>query len=550
MKRKEEIYPDEIFLDSANPSGLDMERLEGRLDKSISKRSILGAGALFVIVALIFLSKLWVIQIVEGSNYKELSEDNRFQYTPVLAERGFIYSRDGSELVWNEANEEKKLERVYTDIKGMAHIVGYSKPPMKDSSGEYYRDHYTGITGIEKYLDETLNGENGLKLMEHDVQGNIYSENFFRRPQAGENVKISIDLELQETFYSFLKEVADESEFRGGTGLIMDVETGELVSAVSFPEYDPSLLASGSSSDAIEELVADERSPFLNRFAGGLFSPGSVIKPFVAVAALEEELLSPEKRLESPATLVVPNPYDPSRFTVFRDWRTHGEVDMYEAIAHSSNIYFYKIGGGYEEQEGLGIPKIDEYVRKFGFGEETGSIFSERAGVIPNPEWKQRNFEDGLWRIGDTYNTSIGQFGFQVTPLQLLRATASLANGGYLLEPKVVLDKEEANREEVGVSEDNIDVVKEGMRKAVTEGTAGGLNLPFVEVAAKTGTAQSGSENQYMNSWITGFFPYEEPKYAFVVVMDKGPSGTLRGSVLVMNDLFHWMNEHRPEYLE
>ncbi len=535
-------------MDSVNPSNLNMSQLEGRMEHPISSRAFYGLSVFFLLVALVFLSKMWILQVVDGSQYGILSENNRFQYIPILAERGFIYSRDGKELAWNEINEEKGLHRVYAEMKGTAHVVGYSKPPMKDSSGIYYREDHEGIDGAEKQFNDILNGKNGLKFVERDAQGRIYSENLIQAPKFGENVKLTIDSDLQGALYLFMEETAEASGFKGGAGLIMDVETGELLAAVSFPEFDSSVLSAGDDADAIREFVNDEGRPFLNRFATGVFSPGSVVKPFMAAAALEEKLINPSDRLDSPAMISIPNPYNPTRPTIFRDWQTHGSVNLHEAIAVSSNIYFYKIGGGYRDLEGLGIARIEKYMELFGFGASTGSGFPESEGNIPTPLWKQGAFEDGIWRVGDTYHTSIGQFGFQTTPLQMVRATASLVNGGFLLRPKVLMD-EQIQKEKIDIDEESLTEIQKGMRLAVTGGTAAGLSTPSVNVAAKTGTAQTGVDNKSMNSWIIGFFPYEEPRYAFTIVMDEGPSGTLRGGVYVMRQVLDWMAKNTPQYL-
>ncbi len=547
-RRFREIDPDEVFMDSVNLSGLDVNQMEGRMEKPISSKAFLGLGIFFLLVTLVFLSKMWSLQIVDGSQYRAFSENNRFQYVPIPAERGFIYSSDGKELAWNEIGEDKTLQRVYTEVKGSAHVVGYSKPPMKDSSGIYYRDSHEGVDGAEKYFNEILKGTNGLNFIERDAQGNIRSKNFIQGPIFGSNIELTINAEIQEALYNFIEETAEASGFRGGAGLLMDIETGELLSAVSFPEFDPTVLSSGGDGQAIQTFIEDERKPFLNRFAGGVFSPGSVVKPFVAVAALEEGLIRPSDRLESPAFISIPNPYDPARPSIFRDWRVHGSVDLHEAIAVSSNVYFYKVGGGYRDLEGLGITRIERYMRMFGFGSTTGGVFDEKTGNIPNPFWKQDNFSDGIWRVGDTYNTAIGQFGFQTTPIQLVRAVASLANGGYLVQPRII-SGDPSIREKIEVQDENLSEVRDGMRLAVTNGTAAGLNMSTLSVAAKTGTAQTGVNNESMNSWITGFFPYEEPRYAFVVVMDGAPSGTLRGGVYVMRQLLDWMVANTPWYL-
>ena len=225
-------------------------------------------------------------------------------------------------------------------------------------------------------------------------------------------------------------------------------------------------------------------------------------------------------------------------------------MTMREAIAFSSNVYFYTIGGGYGDQKGLGITKMAEYYRKFGLGSLTGiNIAQEQAGVVPDPAWKKEVFDDD-WRLGDTYFTSIGQFGFLTTPIQMLRAYSALANGGYLIDPHVIKDKK-GNSVDLHLNAEYLKIVHEGMRMTVTlnGGTARSLERKDVAVAAKSGTAEVGSGNAYVNSWAAGFFPYEDPKYAFILMMDKAPRSNALGATRIMGDVVEWMSKKRPEYL-
>ena len=228
-------------------------------------------------------------------------------------------------------------------------------------------------------------------------------------------------------------------------------------------------------------------------------------------------------------------------------------MKLRDAIAVSSNVYFYEIGGGFGDQEGLGIKNIEKYMRMFGFGEKTDvypdEILEEKSGVIPNQEWKEENFDGEQWRIGDTYHTAIGQYGFQVTALQLARAVGAIANGGRLYKPTLLLG-EGGQSDRASVRKKYYPVVREGMRQAVTDGTAKGLYIPQVKVAAKTGTAQLGTTKTYVNSLVVGFFPYDNPKYAFAVIMEKGKQSNTIGALYIMRQLLEWMAENTPEYLE
>ena len=226
---------------------------------------------------------------------------------------------------------------------------------------------------------------------------------------------------------------------------------------------------------------------------------------------------------------------------------------MVQAIAVSCDVYFYEIGGGYQGQKGLGIANLEKYAGLFGIGEKTGvDLPNEKGGVIPSPEWKAKNFKKDPWRIGDTYHTAIGQYGFQVTPLEMTRAVGAIANDGTLVSPHYILGDtiKENQKVNLNINRNYFEIVKSGMRQAVTSGTAVALNVPYVSVAAKTGTAQLGVAKNKVNSWVMGFFPYENPRYAFVVMMEAGPSTNSIGASSIMRQLLDWMSVNTPEYFK
>jgi penicillin-binding protein 2 len=312
----------------------------------------------------------------------------------------------------------------------------------------------------------------------------------------------------------------------------MDVKTGEVLAMVSYPE------------------VEQSGKPSINKVTNGLYVPGSVIKPFVAIGALSEEIISPEEEILSTGSIELPNPYRGGDFLVFNDWKAHGNVDMRKAIGVSSNVYFYAVGGGYENQRGLGIEKIEEYLRLFGLGSVTGiDLLSESEGLIPNPAWKEKEFNGDAWRLGDTYLASIGQHGYEVTPLQMVRAVAAIANNGQLITPSV-LYKDTFDQESITlpIKANDLKVVKEGMEYAVINGTASGLYMDGLSIAAKTGTAEVDTEKEYIHSWISGYYPHDKPRYAFAFFLEKGPWGEEVGAVAVASDVLTWIRDNRPEY--
>lgn len=552
--KKQEIALDEIFLDSSNLPDFDTDQFEGHLEKPISRYSILAIASAFFLVFVMILVRSWILQMREGEAYAILSERNRLRHYPVFAERGVVYDRKEVELGWNIVHDKEDFfSRKYSDKEGLSHLVGYVNYPKRDSSGVYYQTEIIGKSGVEKVYNTELAGQSGTQIIETDALQNIQSASVMRRPVAGTNMRLSVDAEVQKKMYSAIRDLASRVGFDAGAGVIMDVRTGELLALTSYPEFSSNILATATDTAAIAAYQIADHKPFLNRVVSGLYTPGSIMKPFFALAALNEGIISPTKQILSTGSISIPNPYNPEKPTVFLDWKAHGYVDMRRALALSSNVYFYEIGGGYKDQKGLGIAKIEEYSRLFGFGKEVGiNLAPELPGVIPNPVWKEENFEDGTWRLGDTYHTAIGQYGFQVTPLQVVRAFAAIANDGKIVQPSLLKrpDGWRAEGVQLAISPEHFKVVKEGMRAVVTEGTGQGLSFPDIHVAGKTGTAQVGISKKYVNSWAVGFFPYEDPHYAFAVVMEHGPVENLTGSVFVMNQLLAWMQIYTPEYLK
>ncbi|MDP1625115.1 MAG: penicillin-binding transpeptidase domain-containing protein [bacterium] len=551
------IDPDEIFIDSQNLPDFDTFQFEGRMEKPIPVATMIVLASVFGVLMIVLAGKAWALQIKDGEQYAKMSESNMARQTIVFAERGAIYDRNGLRLAWNAVNEEEPdfASRRYIDQEGFAHVLGYLKYPAKDRQGYYYRTSYEGMAGIEQQFNSELQGTHGLKILGVDALGRVDAESTIRPAKDGANLTLSIDAVVEAQLYKSIEALAGKVGFTGGAGAIMDVHTGEVIAITSYPEYKSSVMTEGDDSREISRYLSDSTKPFLNRFLSGLYTPGSIVKPFVALAALEEDVIDPNKVIVSTGSISIPHPYDYTRKTLFMDWKAHGPVTMRDAIAVSSNVYFYVIGGGFEGQKGLGIDRLNQYFSLFGIGQknvETG-FFKGPNGVVPSPSWKERVFPGDPWRIGDTYFTSIGQYGFQVTPLQMLKAVASIANDGLMIEPTILKTSTTSApvvTTTVPVDQNNLQIIREGMRKTAISGTASGLNLPYVKAAAKTGTAELGVTKAFVNSWVTGFFPYENPKYAFVVIMERGPRANIYGSTLVMRELFEWMHKTDSPYLK
>jgi penicillin-binding protein 2 len=562
-RRVHEINPDEIFLDASNLPEYDAGHFEGRVEKPVGFRAIFTVGVVFVLVATGFGYRAFSLQVTEGSTYRTISEENTLDHSLIFATRGLIYDRNHTELAWNEAQIATSTEnaliaesyalRKYSLKPGLSHIVGFLQYPKADAKGAWWRSEYTGVSGVEKSFDEVLRGTNGSTMIETDARGRVQRENIVLPPQNGEDLVLALDEDVQSELYSILSAHAKKMGFQGGAAVIMDVHTGELLALTSFPEFDNQAFTDGIG-PIVRAQSTSSNAPLLNRAIAGVYAPGSIVKPIFAAAALEEGIIHPDKQIESKGAISLPNIYDPSRPSIFRDWAVHGWVDMRTALAVSSDEYFYTIGGGYGNQAGLGIVKLDEYARDFGLASLTGiGLLGEKTGVIPTPEWKAENFDGDAWRIGDTYNTSIGQYGFQLTPIQAVRFTAAIANGGLLLTPQL-LASSTPEAVSAHVSDANLQIVREGMRLAVTstrtDATVKALNIGGIQISAKTGTAQLGYHNESMNSWSVGFWPSENPKYAYAVVLEKAPAGTASGAAPALAPFFRWLIENKPQYIK
>lgn len=549
------VEPDEIFIDSKNIPQFETERLEGRLEKKIQTQSLALVGGGFLCVLIVFVFRLGVLQIAQGELYAKRADANRLKVEPLFADRGIISDRTGKALAWNTENRDGEpfSLRTYATLPGLSHVVGYVSYPKKDKDGFYWRAEFTGKDGIEKSYDQVLRGKNGGRLVEQDVMGKLISRSTINPPVHGQNITLSIDAELQSALFTQIATVLSETGFRGGGGAVMDIHTGEILALTNAPEYNQTILSTGSDAAVIKEYFSSNRTPLLNRMVAGTYSPGSIMKPYVGIGALTEGAISPNKQIESRGSITIPNPYNPELPSVFRDYDPdNGWVDLRHALAVSSNIYFFNVGGGYRGQKGIGIENIGKYWRLFGFGSKTGiDLSGEKEGTIPSPSWKQQKFPDNpVWRVGDTYNTAIGQYGVQIAPLQALRAVAAIANKGTLVTPHLTLGEEARETVKIDIPAEHWKVIQEGMRLVVTEGTVKNISHLPIAVAAKSGTAQVGSRNQFVNSWVTGFWPYENPKYAFTIFFENGDKNATTVAQRALRLFLEWMIIHKPEYMQ
>jgi penicillin-binding protein 2 len=444
-----------------------------------------------------------------------------------------------------------------------SHLLGYTGPIPAEQFSQYKAQGYdltdiVGLAGLETEYESWLRGIKGQESIEVDAFGKkrrTVSQDIQVRP--GHNLRLTIDIGLQEAVTEALQEQMDEVGSKQGVVIVMNPQTGEILALVSLPTFDNNLFARGITPRELSLLSEDTWNPLVNHAIAGLYPPGSTFKIIPAAGALQERTVFPDTTFYDEGVLYLPNKFEPDNPDLaqpFYCWlRTgHGEVEMLSALAYSCDVYFYQIGGGYEpaEYEGLGLARMVKYAEMFGLGQPTGiDLPGELSGLVPNEKWKRLNYAE-KWLTGDTYNMSIGQGFVLVTPLQLLNATAAIANGGTLYRPHLVKEILDADGNVVEVNEPEvihrlevepqfIQLIQAGLRAAVEwdQGTAHeDFDVPGVMVSGKTGTAEFCDEYpqcldregrvKTSHAWFTAYAPSYNPEIATVVFVYGGGEGS------------------------
>ena len=546
--------------------------------------------------------RLWDLQVVSGSHYRDLAEQNRVLRLPVEAERGMIVDRNGKVLARNlpgfavtvipvdvprakqedlsrrlgalvaraPADVSKAIDiqrarnpyepvkislkpvardvalllsergemfpgvrveaesiRSYNDAVLYSPLLGYIGPVTEEEFDAlrekgYLQTDLIGRTGLELVYEEYLRGGYGWREIERDAAQREIKQLAYSPPTTGNNVVLTIDDRLQKLIEAELKKGVDEDKFTQAVGIAMNPQNGEILAMYSNPGYDNNWFINGITPDQMAQLNGDDRRPLVNKAIGDIYPPGSTFKMVTGLSALNEGVANRNTTVNVNSTVLNVGGF------LFYDWTAHGRVDFVNGFAHSSDIYFYTLGGGNPNtgQAGVGPEAIYKYGRDLGFGAPTGiDLPGEASGIMPSPEWKQRTFDEA-WTIGNTYHESIGQGFVAVTPLQLLNAYAIVANGGTFYQPhllKQVVDQ--SGRpvftqpakvvREVGITKDNLTLLRESARRVVTIGHAYMPNAKL-PIAGKTGTAEFGSSagkdsagrNKLgFHNWFVSFLP-------------------------------------------
>jgi len=481
---------------------------------------------------------------------KLLKENANFSIPIIVKEN---ISRETALILESKFSENPALSieiasrRNYIDSPYFSHVLGYLgriSPEELQEHKNYLRDDWLGKTGLEYYYEDLLRGSYGERLIEVDSQGEI--KNIFgqKESRVGKNIFLSIDEGLQKKLYDEIRQMLRRLKTNRAAGIALNPNTGEILALVSFPNIDNNKFIQGFTKEELEKNIQDPTKPFLNRVISGVYPPGSTIKPLIAAAVLKEGVVTPNQAINCIGSIIVYNKYYPNIFRVYHDWKAHGTTNIIKAIAESCNVYFYTVGGGYGEIEGLGIEKISYYLKKFGLGKMLGiDLPGEIRGLIPDKNWKEKTKNED-WYIGDTYNVSIGQGDMMVTPLQVALATAAIANNGTLFKPQIVskigdkLISSQVLEENITNDEEIFKIVKKGMREAVISGSAKYLyDLP-IKVAGKTGTAEA-SGNKNPHGWFTCFAPYEKPKIVLTILIENGGEGS-SVAVPIAKEVLKW----------
>ncbi|MFM8333455.1 MAG: penicillin-binding protein 2 [Candidatus Methylumidiphilus sp.] len=590
---------------------LDFNEKDRFYENRVFLNRIVASVLLIVLATMGLVARLTYLQVVGHTHYATLARDNRVKISPLPPTRGMIYDRNGEVLannfptyilevlpeqvpdleatlaelqkLLNISDEEiqrfNALRRRHKGFEGIplrlqlseeeialfsvrmphfpgveihsrmlrtypygeltAHVVGYvgriSEAELQRLNPSVYSGTYhIGKSGIEKAYEDILHGKAGYEEMETNVQGRSISVIGQTEPTPGHDLHLSLDIKLQKTAMDALGNY---------TGAVVAIEpsTGQVLAVASKPSFDPNPFVQGISRAQFDDLQNAPAKPLYNRVLRGIYPPGSTVKPFMALAGLEYGVVTAGKRVFCPGFYRLANSDHK-----YRDWRHagHGAVDLRLAITQSCDVYFYDLAFR------LGIDRMNDYMRQFGFGEKTGvDLDGEKAGIYPSTEWKSRTRKQ-LWFAGESLIAGIGQGYVQVTPIQLARAVAVLANKGKMVEPRVVANMKAPDAEnpfppqergDVRIPPANWRAVVDAMidvvhsQRGTAKGIAPGLSY---QIAGKTGTAQVFTVRQDQNyksmrvkaalkdhAWFIAFAPADNPRIAVVVIAENGGHG-------------------------
>lgn len=475
---------------------------------------------------------------------------------------------------------ESDFLRSYPNGPTFSSVIGYTgRVTQNDLQNDpsLKNQDIVGKTGIEEYYDNALRGTAGVNVTYTNAQGGMLGEKQQSTPQIGKPLTLTIDGGLQTYFYNRMQTGLASLGRTVGLGIAMDPTTGQILGLVNLPGFDNNAFSQPAENSAeITNLLTSPDKPLFNRAINGFYNPGSTIKPLDAVAALTEGVINSTRDIYSPGYVLVPDPYNSSTPTKYLDWQNQGTVNLASALAQSSDVYFYIVGGGSPAVTspllnnpldygitGLGPARLDEWWQKFGLGKPTGiDMPDEAAGFLPTPVWWQQK-TGRPWLLGDTYNVSIGQGSLLLTPIQLIDYISAIANGGTVWRPFLNESSTPSVNENLTSLLPEIQQVQVGMRAGVAtpRGTAYTMHdLPFAS-CAKTGSAQI-ENNTEENALFVGYAPCDAqtgslittggssssstnaPPIAILILIENSKQGSLN-AVPIAKDVLNWYYENR-----
>ena len=403
-----------------------------------------------------------------------------------------------------------------------------------DGVADYSLNDTVGRGGVEQAFESYLRGSSGVRTVERNASGKIVSETWLEEPEPGDNVVLTLDINLQayveNTLATAIPQIDVEEAVGGGACVILDVDTSEVLACASYPTFDPAKYNSN-----FNEYASDPLEPLFNRALQGTFAPGSTFKMVTAIAGLEEGIITPTTEIKDEGIYKYYSSPQPKCWIYNTNGGNHGSINVSEAIEVSCNYFFYEVG------RLLGIDTLVDYATRFGLGQKTGLELAERQGVMASPEYTESM--GGTWYEGSVLSVAIGQESSQFTPIQLANYIAALVNGGsrnatHLLKEvkssdfsQVLYTKEPELLSTIEIQDENLEAVKAGMLALTTQGSVSRhfTDLPF-QVGAKTGSAQVDGQVE-ANAVFVCFAPYDDPEVAMALVVQRGGSGSELGAM-------------------
>lgn len=478
------------------------------------------------------------------------------KYFPLVVAENLTYEQAiGLKIKMKDFNGWK-LEvdpvRHYFFDGAMSHVLGYTSRITEAEKEGYLQKGYlltekVGRSGLEEQYQDILHGQAGKMRIEVDSLGREQKIIAQEDSVPGANLILNVDAGLQEQIVKTLKRLAPG---RSGAVVALDPNNGEIRALVSWPTFNHNAFSQGISNDDYQKIINDKLNPLFNRSISGEYPPGSTIKIILGAAALQEKLISRTSQI-----LSVGGVWYEQWF--FPDWKEggHGYVNIISALANSVNTFFYYLAlESFDGHQGLGLTKMLTYLANFGLGKETGvDLNQESSGFLPSAAWKEQ-VKGEAWYPGDTLHLAIGQGDILATPLQVACYTAAIANGGTLYRPHLIHKIIEPGsgkitevlpeiESKIFINKINFDIIREGMRAAVTNGSARGVASAGINLAGKTGTAQSSS-NKPPHAWFTSFGPYEKSSLVITVLIENGGEGS-ETAVPIAREIWQWYDANR-----